>query len=71
MNRHPNPIDVAFRAGEMQALYRAARRAREVAARTGTPLVLYEDGKLVFYKVCEADLSLEKQAETTLERELQ
>lgn len=29
------------------ALFRAAQRAREIAARTGTPLVVARDGKLV------------------------
>jgi len=29
------------------ALRRAARRARELAARTHTPLVVYRDGKVV------------------------
>ena len=29
------------------ALVRAARRAREIAVRTGTPLIIWEDGKLV------------------------
>ena len=35
------------RQGEMNALRRAAKRAREVAARTGTPLVVVRDGKVV------------------------
>ncbi len=29
------------------ALKRAALRAREIAAQTGTPLVIYKDGKIV------------------------
>jgi hypothetical protein len=29
------------------ALLRAAARAREIARKTGTPLVIYEDGKIV------------------------
>lgn len=28
------------------ALRRASQRAREIAARTGTPLVIYSDGKI-------------------------
>ena len=31
---------------EERALRRAALRAREIAARTGTPLVIYRDGKI-------------------------
>ena len=34
------------RDGEEQALRRAQSQARETAARTGTPLVLYVDGKV-------------------------
>ncbi len=34
-------------AGTEQALRRAARRARETARSTGTPLVIWRDGKLV------------------------
>lgn len=33
--------------GADQALLRAARRAREIARRTNTPLVIVRDGKLV------------------------
>jgi hypothetical protein len=29
------------------ALYRSAQRAREIAVRTGTPLIVYRDGKVV------------------------
>lgn len=32
--------------GVEQALRRAALRAREIAAQTGTPLVVYRDGKI-------------------------
>jgi len=47
---NPKPIEQAkdpvVRAS-LAAMERAARRAREVAARTGTRLVLVRDGKLV------------------------
>jgi hypothetical protein len=33
--------------GVEAALKRAARRAREIAAQTGTPLVIYKNGKIV------------------------
>jgi hypothetical protein len=32
--------------GVESALRRAGRRARELAAKTGTPLVIYRDGKI-------------------------
>lgn len=34
------------RDGEERALRRAQQQAREIAARTGTPLVIYRDGKV-------------------------
>ena len=37
-----------------KALQRAARRAREVARKTGTPIVVCRDGKLVEEQVSEA-----------------
>jgi len=37
-----------------KALQRAARRAREVARKTGTPIVVRRDGKLVEEQVSEA-----------------
>ena len=33
--------------GAPAALVRAARRAREIAARTGTPLIIVENGRMV------------------------
>ena len=33
------------------ALQRAAKRAREIAKQTGTPLVIYKDGQIVKEKV--------------------
>src|SRR5262245_59727510 len=38
--------DDKFFAGVDAALHRAARRASEIAARTGTYLVIYKDGKI-------------------------
>jgi hypothetical protein len=40
-----------------RALLRAARRAREIALQTNTPLVIVRDGKLVEETVTEEDLS--------------
>lgn len=37
--------------GEMQALLRAQQRACEIAARTGTPLVIYREGKIELVQV--------------------
>jgi diaminopimelate decarboxylase len=34
------------RDGEMQALRRAQQDARDIAVRTGTPLVIYHNGKI-------------------------
>lgn len=34
------------RGGEMQALRRAQQDARDIAAKTGTPLVIYHNGKI-------------------------
>jgi hypothetical protein len=34
-------------AGSLQAMLRAAQDAREIARRTGTPLVIWQDGKVV------------------------
>lgn len=39
------PSDVT-RLGEERAFRRAAKRARDIAAKTGTPLVIYRDGKI-------------------------
>ncbi len=40
-----------FLVGAEAALRRAARRARAVAKATGTPLVLWKDGRVVKVKV--------------------
>jgi hypothetical protein len=37
--------------GVEAALRRAGRRARELAAKTGTPLVIYSDGKIKKLKI--------------------
>jgi len=42
--------------GAPRALLRAARRAREIAFRTGTPIVIVRDGVLVEEIVTEKDL---------------
>ncbi len=38
-------------AGAEAALLRAALRAREIAAQTGTPLVIYKEGRVVEKKI--------------------
>lgn len=47
---HPSPVsllkDADMRAAPA-ALVRAAQRAREIAARTGTPLIVMRDGKVI------------------------
>jgi hypothetical protein len=52
MNTTQTPLPVSkLPDADMQAvpaaLARAAQRAREIAARTGTPLIVVENGKLV------------------------
>jgi len=42
--------------GADEALLRAARRAREIARKTNTPLVIVRDGKLVEEWVTDDDL---------------
>lgn len=39
-----------------RALVRAARRAREIAAQTGTPLIVSRGGQVVEYSVTDRDL---------------
>jgi len=58
--KHEFPSDVT-RLGEEQAFRRAARWAREIAARTGTPLVIYRDGKVEKRIVEEAAASASEQ----------
>jgi hypothetical protein len=43
----PSSLD---RQGETRALLRARQAAREIAVRTGTPLVIYRDGKIELIK---------------------
>jgi len=40
-----------------EALQRAGARAREIARKTRTPLIIYKDGKIREYKVCNEDIS--------------
>lgn len=51
-------------AGIEAALWRAARRARELGERTGTPVYVLRDGKIV-------DLTSERQQKTQINKELQ
>lgn len=51
-------------AGIEAALRRAARRARELGERTGTPVYVLRDGKIV-------DLTSERQQKTHANKELQ
>ncbi len=46
MNSKQDSQNKPERTGEEQALRRAKQQARETAARTGTPLVIYQDGKI-------------------------
>jgi len=46
MNEQHRVPSSLSREGEMQALRRAQQDARDIAARTGTPLVIYHDGKI-------------------------
>ena len=50
------PRDPDF-VGAEAAIRRAARRARDVARRTGTPLVLWRDGKVVHVHPDEVELA--------------
>lgn len=46
MNHKQDSQRDAERTGEQRALRRAKLQARKTAARTGTPLVVYRDGKI-------------------------
>lgn len=46
MNREQESSNDAERRGEECALRRAEQQARETAARTGTPPVIYRDGEV-------------------------
>ena len=39
------------------ALLRAGAKAREIAIKTRTPLIIYKDGKITKYKVYNEDIS--------------
>ena len=47
MNKKEHTIQDADLAQAGKALLRAAKQARKIAQQTGTPLVIYEDGKVV------------------------
>jgi hypothetical protein len=47
MNEKKSEIRDPDMAGVGPALLRAAKRAREIAARTHTPLVYYENGRVI------------------------
>ena len=47
MNEKKSEIRDPDMAGVGPALLRAAKRAREIAARTHTPLIYYENGRVV------------------------
>lgn len=51
MTRASRSADRSAWRGASAALARAARRAREIAAQSGTPLVIYENGKIVHERV--------------------
>ena len=57
-SRLPNPDMQAA----PRALLRAARRAREIAYRTGTPIVYVRDGVLVEEMVTEKDLDVPEES---------
>lgn len=57
------------REGEMQALRRAQQDARDVAARTGTPLVIYHNGKIEKRFVNGARASAAEQVEPPIKSE--
>ncbi len=47
MNKKQDDVRDADIAQAGKALLRAAKQARKIAQQTGTPLVIYEDGKVV------------------------
>jgi hypothetical protein len=51
MKRKPAQLTKTRLLGVEAALRRASHRARELAAQTGTPLVIYVDGKIKKLKV--------------------
>ncbi len=51
MTEKENEIEDEDLDNACEAIKRTAARAREIARRTGTPLVVYKDGKIVKEKV--------------------
>jgi hypothetical protein len=47
MSRHPNGAEDRETGATLRALRRAARRARELGARTGTPVYVIRDHRIV------------------------
>ena len=47
MSRHSNGADDREIGATLRALRRAARRARELGARTGTPVYVIQDNRIV------------------------
>jgi hypothetical protein len=47
MNRHSNEANDRGTVATLRALRRAARRARELGARTGTPVYVIQDNRIV------------------------
>jgi hypothetical protein len=47
MNRHSNGANDRDTSATLRALRRAARRARELGARTGTPVYVIQDNRIV------------------------
>ena len=67
-DRHEFPHTLE-RDGEERALRRAQHQARETAARTGTPLVIYRDGKVEKLVVDGAVASTAKEIEPVAKSE--
>jgi len=55
MNKKKHTIQDPDLAQVEKALRRAAERARKIAQQTGTPLVIYEDGRVVKEMVVRED----------------
>ncbi|MCK5526785.1 MAG: hypothetical protein KAJ05_06525 [Candidatus Latescibacteria bacterium] len=55
MNKREHAIQDPDLAQVGKALLRAAKQARKIAQQTGTPLVIYEDGKVVKKMIVQED----------------
>jgi len=55
MNKKTHTIQDSDLAQVEKALRRAAKRARKIAQQTGTPLVIYEDGRVVKKMIARED----------------